>query len=259
MTENTEVSTPVDAVEPANVETETQNPVDVTPEGTAPEGEEKKQEEPKKTFTQEEVDALVQKRLLKKEREVLRTIQRQQAEAAQKARIENEPKREQFNDDDAYLEAKLEQLAEKKAMEKIQHLERQREQEKSSEVFLERAEKASEKYADFHEVVGDPKLKINDAMVEFISESDVGPDVAYHLGKNPELAAKIADMSPIKAARELARIESEVSSKPIVKTSSAPAPITPIGNRGSAQSSLEKLSFAEYKEQRMKMNPSWRR
>lgn len=259
MTENIEISTPVDTAEPVNVETETQNPVDVTPEGTAPEGEENKQEERKKTFTQEEVDVLIQKRLLKKEREVFRNIQRQQAEEARRARIEQEPRREQFNDDDAYLEAKLEQLAEKKAIEKIQHLERQREQEKSSEAFLERAEKAAEKYADFHEVVADPKLRINDSMVEFISESDVGHEVAYYLGKHPEVAAKIADMSPMKAARELSKIESEVGSKSIVKTSSAPAPITPIGNRGSAQTSLEKLSFAEYKEQRMKMNPSWRK
>lgn len=259
MTENTEVSTPVDAVEPANVEAETQNPVDVTPEGTAPEGEEAKQEKPAKTFTQEEVDALVQKRLLKKEREVLRTMQRQQAEAAQRARIENEPKREQFSNDDAYLEARLEQLAEKKAAEKISQLERQREMERTSEAFLERTEKAIDKYPDFHEVAGDPSLKINEAMVEFISESDVGPDVAYYLGKHPSKAAAIADMSPIKAARELAKIEAEVSAKPTVKTSNAPAPITPIGNRGAASLKLESMSFAEYKKTRESQNPSWRR
>lgn len=258
MTENTEVSTPVDAVEPA-VETETKNPVDVMPEGTAPEGEEAKQEKPAKTFTQEEVDALVQKRLLKKEREVLRTMQRQQAEAAQRAKIEQEPKREHFSDDDAYLEAKLEQLAEKKAAELLTRKEQQREQEKASEAFLERTEKVLDKYPDFHDVTGDPSLKINEAMVEFISESDVGPDVAYYLGKHPSTAAKIADMSPMKAARELARIEAEVSSKPTVKTSNAPAPITPVGNRGSVQQSLANMDFAEYKKTRMAQNPSWRR
>jgi hypothetical protein len=245
--------------QPEIVETETLNAVDVKPEGTAPEGEDKKQVEPVKTFTQEEVDALVQKRLLKKEREVLRNVQREQAEQAQRARIEQEPKRENFRDDDAYLEARLEQLAEKKAAEKISQLEKQREQEKQSEQFQARAEKASEKYPDFHEVAGNPDLSINEGMAEFISDSDVGPDVAYYLGKHPSEAAKIAQMSPIKAARELTRIEAEVSAKPPVKTSNAPAPINPVGNRGAVQTSLANADFAEYKKLRMAQNPSWRR
>ena len=255
--ENENVVVQSAAVEPA-VEAETKNTVDVTPEGTAPEGEEKKQVEPAKTFTQEEVDALVQKRLLKKEREVLRNVQREQAEMAQRARIEQEPKRENFRDDDAYLEARLEQLAERKAAEKISQLERQRAQEKQSEQFLERAEKATEKYPDFHQVTGNPNLPINEGMAEYISDSDVGPDVAYYLGKHPSEAARIAQMSPIKAARELARIEADVSNKP-VKTSNAPAPITPVGTRGSAQTNLADMSFAEYKKTRLAQNPSWRR
>jgi hypothetical protein len=258
MTENTEVATPVAAVEPA-VETETQNPVDVKPEGTAPEGEDAKQVEPVKTFTQEEVDALVKKRLMKEERAITRRFERQQAEAAQRALIEQEPKREDFRDDDAYLDAKVEQLAEKKAAEKLQRMEARTNQEKASEAFLERAEKVLDKYPDFHEVMGNPSLKFNDAMVEFVADSDYGPDVAYHLGKRPSEAARIAEMSPIKAARELARIEAEVSAKPTVKTSSAPAPITPVGTRGSAQQSLANMDFAEYKKTRMAQNPSWRR
>ncbi len=246
-------------VAPVNVETETKNPVDVTPEGTAPVGEEPKQVEPAKTFSQEEVDAIVQKRLQKKEREVLRNVERERAAEAQRARIEQEPKREHFGDDEAYLEAKLEQLAERKAAEKISQLEKQREQEKASEQFLERVEKVSEKYPDFQDVAGNPNLRITTEMAEFIADSDMGPDVAYYLGKHPSEAAKIAQMSPIKAARELTRIEAEVGSKPAVKTSSAPAPITPIGSRGSAQTSLDRMDFAEYKKTRMAQNPSWSR
>lgn len=259
MTENAEVAEKSAAVEPANVETETKNTVDVMPEGTAPEGEGEKQVEPAKTFTQEEVDALVQKRLMKKEREVLRNVQREQAEIAQRARIEQEPRREHFRDDKAYLEAMLEQLAERKATEKITQLEKQRAQEKQSEQFLERAEKANEKYPDFQEVAGNPNLSINEGMAEFIADSEHGPDVAYYLGKHPSEAAKIAQMSPMRAARELTRIEAEVNSKPPVKTSSAPAPITPLGTRGSAQTSLANADFAEYKKLRMAQNPSWRR
>ena len=257
MTENVEMPAQAGAVESA-VETETKNAVDVMPEGTAPEGGEEKQVEPAKTFTQEEVDALVQKRLLKKEREVLRTVQRQQAELAQQARLTQDIPREAFRDDQAYIDARLEQLAERKATEKISQLERQREQEKVSEQFLERAEKASEKYPDFQQVAGNPNLPINEGMAEFIADSEAGPDVAYYLGKHPNEAAKIAQMSPIKAARELQRIEADVS-RSTVKTSNAPAPISPIGNRGSVQTSLANMDFAEYKKARAAMNPSWRR
>lgn len=257
MTDNVGGAEQSAAVDPA-VETETQNPV-VMPEGTAPEGEEAKQAEPEKTFTQAEVDALVQKRLLKKEREVLRTVQRQQAELAQQARLTQELPREAFRDDQAYLDARLEQLAERKATEKISQLERQREQDKRSEQFLERAERASEKYPDFSEVAGNPSLVINEGMAEFIAESDAGPDVAYWLGKHPARAAEIARLSPIKAARELTRIEADVSSKPAVRTSNAPAPISPIGNRGAAPTSLANMDFAEYKKQRLAMGPRWAR
>jgi hypothetical protein len=256
--ENVNVAEPSAAVEPA-VKTETKNPV-VMPEGTAPEGEETKQAEPEpRTFTKEEYDKAVGKawRSAQKKAEIEIVKRMREHEATQRREAVLKP--ENFTSDDAYLEARLEQLAERKAAEKISQLERQREQEKVSEQFLERAEKASEKYPDFQQVAGNPNLPINEGMAEFIADSDAGPDVAYYLGKHPSEAAKIAQLSPIRAARELTRIEAELSNKPPVKTSNAPAPISPIGNRGAVQTSLANMDFAEYKKQRLAMNPSWRR
>jgi hypothetical protein len=218
-----------------------------------------KQEEPKKTFTQEEVNDMVQKRLLKEERKVQRRVEQQMREQAQQAAIQREPERTEFRDDEAYLKAQIEHLAEKRATEKLAEREAAKEAERRSESFIEKAEKASERYADFQEVVSNPSLNINTDMAEFISESEHGADVAYYLGKHPMKAAQIAQMSPIKAARELTRLEAEVSAKPVVKTSNAPAPIEPIGNRGSVQTSLANADFAEYKKMRMAQNPSWRR
>lgn len=218
-----------------------------------------KQDEPKKTFTQEEVDALVQKRLLKEERKVTRRVEQQLRNQAQQAAIQREPERTEFRDDEAYRQAQIEHLAEKRAAEKIAEHERASEAERRNESFIEKAEKATERYADFQEVVSNPSLSINSDMAEFISESEHGADVAYYLGKHPMKAAQIAQMSPIKAAMELTRLEAEVSAKPAVKTSNAPAPISPIGTRGSVQTKLENADFAEYKKQRLAMNPSWKR
>lgn len=208
-----------------------------TPSETAADGVvEQKQEAPAKTFTQEEVDAMVQKRLLKEQRRISRDLERKLAEQ-QTAKALVPPERDSFKDDDAYLQAQIDHMAEKKAAEKLEERRRAEEAEKRSESFMEKAEKASERYSDFHAVVGNPALAINESMAEFIAESDLGADVAYHLGKNPIKAAQIAQMSPVKAARELARIEAEIASKPSPKPSNAPEPITPVGSRGKSTSS----------------------
>lgn len=209
-----------------------------TPEGTAPDGSvEKKQDEPAKTFTQAEVDAMVQKRLLKEERRVHRRVEQQLREQQQQAVAQQEPQRETFQDDQAYLQAQVEHLAELKASEKLAQRERAKEAERRSESFIEKAEKATERYPDFDVVVSNPRLSINEEMAEFISESDIGADVAYFLGKNPSKAAEIASLSPIKAARELTRIESELAARPKATPSKAPEPINPVGQRGKSSSS----------------------
>jgi hypothetical protein len=71
-------------------------------------------------------------------------------------------------------------------------------------------------------------------MTEFIAESDLGADVAYYLGKNPGKAHEISQLSTIRAARELGKIESELAARPKANPSKAPEPISPVGQRGKA-------------------------
>lgn len=218
-----------------------------TPAGTAPAGVvETKQDEPTKTFTQAEVDAMVQKRLLKEERRVHRRIEQQLREQQEAKAREIEPQRDEFRDDDAYLQAQIEHLAEKKAAEKLSQRQQAEEAHRRSESFLEKAEKVAERYSDFQAVVSNPALQINDGMAEFISDSDVGPDLAYFLGKNPSKAAEIAGLSPIKAAREMTRLEAEIAAKPKPRPSNAPAPISPIGGTSGGSKSPADMTDAEY-------------
>lgn len=220
------------------VELNDENTEVLTPEVTATPGEvEQKQDEPAKTFTQAEVDALVQKRLLKEERRVHRRVEAQfrDQQNAQTAAVE--PKRDAYQDDQAYFNAQVEHLAEKRSTEKLAERESRQAADQRNESFIEKAEQAAERYPDFQAVVGNPALRINDEMAEFISESDTGADVAYFLGKNPTKAAEISQLSPIKAARALARIESELAARPKATPSKAPEPISPVGVRGKASSS----------------------
>jgi hypothetical protein len=186
-----------------------------------------------KSFSQAELDVIVAREKAKAERKAFREA----LSRVQTQQVAKPPTREAFADDEQYQQAALDHLANQRAEKLLEEREKQREAVARQESFIEKAEKASERYADFQTVVGNPQLAINEAMAEYIAESELGADVAYHLGKNPMQAARIAQLSPVKAARELARIESELASKPKAQPSKAPDPITPVGSRGAARSS----------------------
>jgi hypothetical protein len=184
-----------------------------------------------KTFTQAELDAIVAREKAKAERRAYRDALKTQSNQPKQ-----EPTREAFVSDAAYDRAQVEYLADQRATEKLAEREKEREVERRHDAFLEKADKAAERYPDFQVVVSNPNLPINDAMAEFISESDAGADLAYYLGKNPMKAAAIAQMSPVKAARELGKLESELASRPKATPSKAPEPIKPVGARASTAS-----------------------
>ena len=203
---------------------------------TAAEGDAEKEEqveEKPKTFTQAEVDALIQKRLAKERRNEARRIEAQLREAQMQSQLKA-PQREQFQDEETFTRAQIDHLAAQRAEQILAERKAAEEQERRASTFQEKAEAAAERYADFEQVVTNPTLPINEAMAEFIAESDLGPDLAYHLGKNPAVAAKISRMSVVQAARELTKLENELASKPKAQASKAPEPISPVGTRGKA-------------------------
>lgn len=222
-----------EVVEQSAVVTDDVKPVLNTPEVTAAEGDVENKEQVEKVFTQAEVDALIQKRLVKEARRQARNAEQTARERVATA----EPVRDEFRDDEAYTEAQVRHLAEKKAREIVEQRTREEQSERLREQFDERTEKARERYADFTAVVENPLLPVNEAMAEFIMDSEHGPDVAYFLGKNPAKAQAIAQLSPMRAARELSRIEAEIAARPKASPSKAPDPITPVGARGKSSAS----------------------
>lgn len=229
---------------------DTKSEVQNTPQVTAAEGDGKQEQaKDERRFTQAELDAAIQKRLRK---ETLRLQRQFQDRMSQDTAPKQAPKREAFSDDEDFIRAQIEHAAEAKAREKLAQREQQEQQERIRESWSAKAEKAVERYPDFDAVVANPTLAINAVMVEYIADSDLGADVAYFLGKNPERAADIAEMSPVKAARELARIEAELAAKPKANPSKAPAPITPIGASAASTKSPAEMSNAEYLKWRKK-------
>ena len=187
--------------------------------------------QPAKTFSQEELDAAIGKRLAREQRKWEREqAARQTVPVAPKEM----PSIDNFESTDAYAEA----LALRKAEELVAQRDRQKEQAQVVEAYSEREEKARDRYDDFEDVVYNPKLRITDVMAESIQSSDNGPDLAYWLGSNPKEAERIARLSPILQAKEIGKIEVRLADNPPVKKStSAPTPISPVTARSSGSPS----------------------
>ena len=221
MDESQEV-VPAEVTAPEQVATAAPEAEEVAPEAVEPAA------EAPKTFSQEELDAAIGKRLAREQRKWEREQAARAVETqARKAPVEIPPI-EQFNSPDEYADA----LAEKKAEELLARREQARMQSEIIESYHDKEEDARIKYDDFEQVAYNPKLPITDVMAETIRSSDVGPELAYYLGSNPKDAERISRMSPLGQAKEIGKIEAKLAADPPMKrTTSAPAPISPVTAR----------------------------
>jgi hypothetical protein len=133
------------------------------------------------------------------------------------------------------------------------------------------AEDARKEYSDFDAVMESAKGTEADMVPQFvlnyIYESDLSAQLAYHLAKNPEESQRIAKMKPILGLAELGKLADKLTAKPPEKIpepkletperTGAPPPITPIATTasGTVNTDPARMSFAElraYERQRNK-------
>jgi hypothetical protein len=222
MDESQEV-VPAEVTAPEQVATAAPETEELAPEAVEPAVE-------SKTFTQEELDAAIGKRLAREQRKWEREQAAKAAEKQLKTPVEIPPI-EQFASPDEYAEV----LAERKAEELLARREQARMQSEIIESYHDKEEDARNKYDDFEQVAYNPKLPITNEMAQTIQSSDIGPDMAYYLGSNPKEAERISRLSPLQQAKELGKIEAKLADNPPVKkTSNAPAPIAPVTARSSS-------------------------
>jgi len=220
MTEEVQNLAEVDSA-PAPEVTATTETVENTPV-VADEG---KEQAPAKAFSQEEVDALIGKRLAREQRK----WEREQAlRSAEKQVVPVDlPSPDQFQSPNDYAE-----FIRMEADKLVQQREAAKQQSQVLESYQEREEMARDKYDDFEQVAYNPNLPITNVMAETIQHSDIGPDLAYYLGSNPKDAERISRLSPYMQAKEIGKIEAKLADNPPVKkTTSAPAPISPVKAR----------------------------
>jgi chromosome segregation ATPase len=151
--------------------------------------------------------------------------------------VDEKPQPSQFSDAFEYAEALAEYTADKRISEMKQQEAQAKEAEQRQKVITQwtaKVEAAKQSLPDFDDIVASSDVIVNDDIRDAILESDVGPQILYHLAENDEVAKKIAGLSPKQALREIGKLEARFEAKPeaekpapIVR-SKAPAPIQPI-------------------------------
>lgn len=188
------------------------------------EGSEQKEEVAAKTFTQEELEAELGKRLARVRRKFERD---QRATAPEPAPLQIESKLDpnQFQTTEAYLDA----LATEKAEALITHREQSRSVNAINDKYQDAVDSALDKYPDFVQVAHTHPFMTPD-MAAVIKSSDVAIDLAYFLGTNLKEAERIFKLPPMLQVKELGKLEAKLEETPlrVAKPSSAPDPIKPL-------------------------------
>ena len=110
----------------------------------------------------------------------------------------------------------------------------------------------TQKHPDAEAVILNPALPLTADMFEVAQASEMGPDIVYHLGKNPDKAARIARLSPQQQMVAIGRLEAELS-QPAPKPQSSKAPPPPNPVDGSATPSVDpsKMSIDDWMKWRV--------
>jgi hypothetical protein len=89
-----------------------------------------------------------------------------------------------------------------------------------------------------------------------LRDSELGPQIAYHLARDRAECERIARLNPIAAVREIGKLEAKLSpsvseEKKTPKLSAAPEPIKPVsGSTAASTKKPDEMEYQEYKRYR---------
>lgn len=216
---------------------------------------------PKKNKVQERIDELTRAR---REAEREAEYWRQQAEAKKQQSVPTQEPVKPSLESVGYDEAAYDQALEKYVSDRAAYLAhqetlqaKQREQaaqrDKLERDFSAKSVDFAAKTPDYFHTVNNPELRITNEMADAIKESGNGPEVAYYLGKNPDLSAQIASLSPYRQFMEIGRIQAELAArKPIeAEISKAPPPIRPASSKNTVAKDPSRMTDEEFRQWRL--------
>lgn len=226
----------VEAPKPAEAVTDAPKPAEEAPATTeAEEAEETTGKDPEKATTrrfERRMDRAVRARAEAQARADVaeRELAEIKAKSAPPKTDDSAPRMEDFSDVQEYAKAFAAHET-KKAIAVRETDERQAKNKQASQQLHAKWEsqvtKATEKYDDFDEVVGD--LKPTTPWAIAIMQEDNGADIAHYLGKHEKEAQRIIALDPYSQAREIGKLSVKLASPAAPKVPSrAPAPIEPV-------------------------------
>jgi hypothetical protein len=232
-------------------------PPDSTAEQTS---EEKPEAKPERTFTQDELDKILQKRLAKESKRIERQVAaevenkflRERLAPPQEAASSGRPELKDFQDYEQFTEALADWKAEQKFSQKFSQLEEQRNQQEAQRRQAEQAREATqnlmkgaEKYPDYEEVVFSDEYPVDKPTALAIARSKHAADIAYHLATHHDEARRIASLDQMEQVFAIRDLDIKFGS-PQNKTTTAPEPVKPVGTGPALQKSLEKMTQKEF-------------
>lgn len=220
-------------------------------------GESEQTEKPKKELTEAEKKAYaLEKRIArmtaaaKQRDERMAQLEKQLAEATPK-QVEEGPKESDFDSWEDFHKAEVEYKANKLAEERVRAAQESElkfaQQRKAEEQMKRMNEKIAEVRAvnpDYDNVIEEAKTVIGEleqaglntmAIAEMLHSFDNPPAMLYELSKDIEAFEELARMEPVKAMRELVKLEMKLENKPIKQKQDAPTPISPTRANGKSK------------------------
>jgi len=180
--------------------------------------------------------------------------------------VDTEPLKsiEDFNYDSAefskYLQKRIDDIAEKRASaaaeKRIEQWQREQNESKAKAEYTSRIEAFRKDAPDFDAVVFSDETPISENMAQIIQRHELGPAIAYHLGKNRETAAAIYRLDPALTAFELGQIAASIKSARSVTRADvpkAPPPVPRLDATGEpSKKSPDAMTDDEYYRWRLK-------
>jgi len=163
------------------------------------------------------------------------------------------PKNEDFQNYDDFLVAKTRFALSQDSVETNVQRSTEAQIAAINETFNARIEEATAQYPDILDIVNDTTLPISPAMAAVIKDSESAPEILVYLDEHRDEAVKIRNMSPVRAAKEIGKLELKLSEKPkppTKKVSTAPEPVTPVEPKGPQVVDMDKIPMEDFVKRR---------
>jgi hypothetical protein len=134
--------------------------------------------------------------------------------------------------------------------------------------YTEGVTKMQEAHGDYDDVIDNYDGPFTEAMRMALLESESGPEVAYHLAKNPEEAEKISKMGIVDLNRAIAKLEVKLEIQKGEKpgdnkgqkgnleekaaVTKSPPPITPLKGSATSTKDPSDMSYDEFREHELR-------